>query len=100
MVFNSLGFFVFFPIVLFLYRIVPLKIRWVMLLIASYYFYMCWNAKYALLIFTSTIITYISGLLMENVKKSNLVEAQKNFRKKCIVAGSFTINLGILFYFK
>lgn len=29
---------------------------------------MCWNAEYALLILTSTIITYISGLLIEKVK--------------------------------
>lgn len=61
---------------------------------------MCWNAKYALLLFASTLITYISGALLERIKTSELDDKRKTFRKKWIVAGSFIINLGILFFFK
>ena len=48
MLFNSLNFLIFFPIAALLYWVLPHKARWVWLLIASYYFYMCWNASYAL----------------------------------------------------
>jgi D-alanyl-lipoteichoic acid acyltransferase DltB (MBOAT superfamily) len=61
---------------------------------------MCWNAKYALLIFASTVITYSSGLLLEKVKHSDYKQTKQIKLKKCIVAVSFIINLGILFYFK
>ena len=64
MLFNSLQFLLFFPIVVLFYFIIPQQVRWVWLLVASYYFYMCWNAKYALLMATSTAITWLSGLLI------------------------------------
>lgn len=100
MLFNSIQFLIFFPIVLCVYFIIPKKVRYLWLLAASYYFYMCWNAKYALLILTSTIITYLSGLLIENIKTNNIDDKKKTRLKKLVVAGSFSINLGILFYFK
>lgn len=93
MLFNSLQFFIFFPIVVLLYLIIPKKARYIWLLAASYYFYMCWNAWYALLILTSTVITYASGLLITKY-------ADRPKAKKWVVAGSFIINLGILFVFK
>lgn len=100
MLFNSLQFLIFFPIVVLFYFFMPRKIKNVWLLVASYYFYMCWNAKYAVLILTSTIITYASGLLLEKIKNSDQEEKQKTKKKKWVVAGSFITNLGILFYFK
>ena len=100
MLFNSIEFLIFFPIVVLIYFIIPEKIKHLWLLAASYYFYMCWNAKYALLILTSTVITYASGLLIERVKRSSYEAAKQTVLKKCVVAGSFVINLGILFYFK
>ena len=96
MLFNSSDFLIFFPIVLFVYFILPDKVKYLWLLVSSYYFYMCWNAKYAVLILTSTIITYISGLLIEYVKKSNYELSRKTVIKKIIVASSFVCNLGIL----
>jgi len=100
--FNSLEFLIFFPIVTLVYFVIPRKAKHLWLLVCSYYFYMCWNAKYALLILTSTVVTYLSGLLMEKVTKgaeqSDAAEVVR--RKKWIVAGSFIINLGILFFFK
>lgn len=67
MLFNSYNFMLFFPIVVFIYFIIPKKTRYIWLLFASYYFYMGWNPKYAVLIALSTIITYISGLFLDNL---------------------------------
>lgn len=61
---------------------------------------MCWNAKYALLMFFSTIVTYASGLIMERIKSSLIEEIYKIRYKKLKIALSFILNLGILFYFK
>lgn len=100
MLFNSLHFLVFFPVVLIIYYIIPDRIKYLWLLVSSYYFYMCWNARYALLILASTLITYISGLMLEKVKRTEYEDRKKEKLKKWVVAGSFTINLGILFYYK
>lgn len=48
MPFNSLTFAIFLPIVFILYWTIPYKFRWILMLVASYYFYMSWNAKYVL----------------------------------------------------
>lgn len=100
MLFNSINFLIFFPIVVLVYFAIPKRIKHLWLLTASYYFYMCWNAKYALLILSSTVVTYMSGLLIEKVKNSSYEVVKKAVLKKWIVAGSFVINIGILFYFK
>lgn len=100
MLFHSLQFLAFFPVVVLIYFIVPRKIKNMWLLAASYYFYMCWNAKYALLLLFSTVITYISGLLMEKVKQNNWGMLRKIKYKKIIVGISFGLNLAVLFYYK
>lgn len=66
MQFTSFDFLVFFPAVVLLFYGMPRRLRQLWLLLASYYFYMGWNAKYALLILTSTVITYLCALLMEH----------------------------------
>ena len=71
MLFNSIDFLIFFPIVVLVYFIIPKKIKYIWLLVASYYFYMGWNAKYALLLFFSTAVTYLSGVAMAAVEKSD-----------------------------
>ena len=95
MLFNSLNYLVFFPIVLLFYFVLPKKVRYLWLLAASYYFYACWNAKYALLLLFSTGVTYLSGLLIASARKRG-----KKTEMKLWVAGSFVINLGILAVFK
>lgn len=50
MQFNSLAYAIFLCIVFFLYWWITHKYRWIVLLLASYYFYGCWNVKYLLLI--------------------------------------------------
>lgn len=100
MLFNSIEFLIFFPAVMLVYFVIPKKIKNLWLLVASYYFYICWNAKYALLILSSTIITYASGLLIEKAKNSSYKMTTQTVLKKWVAAGSLVINLGILFYFK
>lgn len=92
MVFNSMQFLLFFPVVVGILLIVPKVLRIGWLLIASYYFYMCWNAEYALLLGFSTLTTYLAGIALE--KK---VEEKS---KKRIVTICCLVNLGILFVFK
>lgn len=99
MQFVSLVFLMFFLIVTTLYFIIPHKFRWIWLLICSYYFYMILNPKYALLIATSTIITYLSGLLIENANQITN-EKKSTQLKNFWVFASFSSNLGILFLFK
>ena len=92
MLFNSLQFLIFFPIVIVLYFITPFKRRWILLLIASYYFYMCWKVDYIVLIIISTLIDYICS---NKMAKLDL----KKKRKKWLLI-SLVSNLGILFGFK
>ena len=100
MFFNSFHFLIFFPVVVLVYYLIPNRIKYLWLLAASYYFYMCWNVKYVLLLLASTIVTYLSGLLMEKVRNKGLTEDKMTARLKLIVAGSFIVNIGILGYFK
>ncbi len=100
MLFNSAQFLLFFPIVVLIYYIVPKKVRYIWLLIASYYFYMCWSVKYVLLLLFSTGVTYLSGILLEKIKQSKIKKNKKIRLKKLCVAGSFGLNLGVLVYFK
>ncbi len=81
MLFNSMHFLLFFPIVTFIYFFIPHKFRYIWLLITSYYFYMSWNPKYALLIGISTIVTYLSGILIEKSNKITDKTKIKNFLK-------------------
>ena len=92
MLFNSIDFLIFFPIVVTVYFVIPQKVKTIWLLAASYYFYMSWNAKYAILIITSTIITYVSGLLIEKVKRAELEALRKEKYLKAVVACSFILN--------
>lgn len=61
---------------------------------------MSWNPSYAILIFISTVITYLSGLAIGKANESNDPEISKEKKKKLYVAISFILNLGILFFFK
>ena len=90
MLFNSLKFLIFFPVVTYFYFVLPKKVRMYWLLAVSYVFYMGWNPKYVVLLFGSTAITYVSGLLLQRIEDTS----KSLSLKKWVVAGSF------LFYFK
>ena len=99
MLFNSSDFLIFFPIVVLVYFLIPQKLKNYWLLITSYYFYMCWNAKYALIILFSTVVTYFSGLALDSLQHQSSVQSVTR-KKKTIVAISVLLNLSLLFYFK
>ncbi|MBP3650676.1 MAG: MBOAT family protein [Clostridia bacterium] len=99
MLFNSGTFLLFFPIVTLAYFILPKKVRWVWLLVASFYFYMCWEPVYALLILASIAITYLSGLAIGHYA-GNEEKPRRIGMQKLAVALSFILNLGILCFFK
>lgn len=92
MLFNSLEFILFFPVVCLLYFAVPHKLRWLVLLIASYYFYMSWKASYALLLLSVTLINYLAGLLLDNTKVKE--------KRKFILVSALVLSLSTLYYFK
>lgn len=94
MLFNSFEFLLFFPAVCIIYFLLP-KLTWrnLFLLASSYYFYMNWKPVYALLIFTSTILTYGCGLLVEKCE-------DKRDKKRVYLVISIILNFSILFFFK
>jgi len=94
MLFNSFGFLFFFPLVCVLYYLLKNN-RWRIpfLLVASYYFYMNWKPLYAVLIMTSTVLTYLCGLLMER-------HAGDKPKQKAFLVVSLVINFSILLFFK
>lgn len=99
MLFNSIDFLLFFPLVTAVYFLLPRGGRWIWLLVSSYYFYMCWNVKYALLIVLSTLTTYAGGLLIHRAEDISDGKRRER-RKKLWVFLSFAANLAILFFFK
>ena len=65
MLFNSLIFLIFFPVVFILYWVLPHRFRKYFLLAASYYFYMCWKPEFIVLVLFSTAANYLCSLGME-----------------------------------
>ena len=101
MVFNSIDFLIFFPMVLLVYFILPAKIRYIWLLISSYYFYMCWNPVYSILLLLVTCSTYLGAIGIEKVRtKQEVCENHIQKYSKWIMIGTIAVNLGILTYFK
>lgn len=95
MLFNSIAFLLFFPVVCLLFFLIPashIRIKNLFLLIASYYFYMNWEPAYALLLLTSTIVTWTAAIGISHFHDKR--------RKKICLVSSLVINLSILFLFK
>lgn len=92
MVFNSYSFLIFFPIVVLVNFLIPKKAQYLWLLVASYYFYMNWDARYVLLLLFSTTVTYLCGLVIERTTFPKT--------KKMALAVGFVLNIGVLFFFK
>ena len=92
MLFNSLHFVFFFPLVVALYFTVPQRWRWVLLLAASYWFYGSWRPEYLLLLIATTAVDWAAALRM--------VAAGSRRRRKAWLMVSLASNLGMLGYFK
>ncbi len=92
MLFNSWQFALFFPIVAVLYFLLPYRWRWALLLVASYFFYMCSVPAYALLLAVSTVIDYFTGLGMAKTESRRM--------RIGLLVTSVVANLSMLFVFK
>lgn len=92
MLFTSFQFLVFFCAVTAFFFTIPHRFRWILLLLSSYYFYMCWKPEYLVLIIATTAINYIVGLLLE--------KAESLTYRKILLSISLITSLGILFAFK
>jgi alginate O-acetyltransferase complex protein AlgI len=92
MEFNSTSFLFFFVLVGVLYFGSPFRLRWVVLLCASYYFYMCWKPEYLFILIGSTLANYYAGIRMGRI--------ESKLKRKKVLAGVLLFNLGVLFLFK
>lgn len=91
MLFNSISFLIFFPIVTFLYFLLPHKFRWVFLLIASCIFYMAFIPIYIFVLFFLIVIDYGAGIKIE--------QSNGKIRKMFLLISIFS-TIAVLFIFK
>lgn len=100
MLFNSVSFGIFFVIVATIYFVIPKKIRYIWLLISSYYFYMQWNKAYVFLLFGCTLLTYLCAGLIEYSKSDSNKIKSKILRPRNILIVCVTVCLCVLGYYK
>src|SRR6185295_3257563 len=91
MLFNSLAFLVFFPIVTALHYALPWRARTYMLLAASTVFYMAFIPRYVLIIYFTIAVDYAAGLLIARCS---------GWKRKAFLVASLTANIGVLAVFK
>jgi D-alanyl-lipoteichoic acid acyltransferase DltB (MBOAT superfamily) len=95
MLFNTISFALFLPIVFIFYWFVAnknLKLQNILLLLSSYFFYACWDWRFLFLLIFSTLLDYYTGLKM--------CDSQNKTQKKFWFILSVSINLGFLGIFK
>jgi len=92
MIFTSINFLIFFPILFVLYWITPLKYRWVTLLVASYFFYINMKPVFVVILAGVTLSTYIFAYLIE--------KSTDEKRKRTLLILGIIFILLPLFFFK
>lgn len=92
MLFNSPRFLLFLPIVLIAAALPPLRLRNRFLLVASYYFYGCWDWRFLGLLFLTTVVDY-------NVAKA-IAATDDETRRRRLLVFVITVNLTVLGFFK
>ncbi|MGI9318402.1 MAG: MBOAT family O-acyltransferase [bacterium] len=95
MLFNSIEFALFLPLVFFLYWLAAIKgSRWqnLVLIVANYFFYGWWDWRFLFLIAFSSLVDYLVGLALAN--------SQKPRKRKLLLATSVCVNVGFLGFFK
>jgi D-alanyl-lipoteichoic acid acyltransferase DltB (MBOAT superfamily) len=95
MLFNSINFAIFLPIVFILYWFATkrnLRLQNILLLVSSYFFYACWDWRFMFLLIFSTLLDYFTGIKMH--------EAANQRKKLFWLWLSIGINLGFLGVFK
>lgn len=91
MLFNSLHFLVFLPLTVILYYSLPQRFRWILIFLASCYFYMAFVPAYILILFFIILIDYTTALAMEK---------NEGRRKKFFLVLSLLSNILLLSFFK
>lgn len=91
MLFNSLHFLIFLPIIVALYYLVPHRFRWMLIFVGSCYFYMVFVPKYILILFFIILVDYVAALTIEKV------EGRLKF---FYLLASLAANIGLLAFFK
>jgi len=95
MLFNSLPFAIFLPVVFLLYwslQKAPLRFQNLFIIMASYFFYGWWDWRFLSLIIVSSATDYFAGLLIRS--------SSTDGRRKGFLIASLVVNLGILAFFK
>ena len=95
MLFNSIEFAIFLPVVFALYWIIPKSKNWlrnILILVASYVFYGWWDARFLSLIFVSTLVDFVIG--------KQLGKTENQIHRKRLLWSSLAVNLGFLGFFK
>ena len=95
MLFNSLDFAIFLPIVFLLYWFVAqknLKLQNALIVVASYVFYAWWDWRFLSLVIFSTVVDYFIG--------QRLRTEDKQSKRKVLLWTSIVVNLGFLGFFK
>ncbi len=110
---SSASFLIFLVSTVAIYYLVPKKLQWMVLLAASYFYYLSYGVKIVGFLLTTTFTTYMGGLLLgelNNRRKNGMqqlgreassdekkaVSSKFNRNKKWVVAGILLINFGIL----
>ncbi len=91
MLFNSFQFVYFFVVVTTLFYVLPHKIRWVLLLFSSCFFYMAFVPVYILILGFTIVIDYLAGLY---------IEKENGHKRKLYLIISLVANIGVLCVFK
>lgn len=92
MLFNSIHFIVFLPVVFCLYWVLSHRWRWMLLLFASYYFYLSWSPWAGILLLGTTLIDYYAALQISRTDSKR--------KKKLMLWASIVANIGVLVAFK
>lgn len=91
MLFNSLHFLFFLPVVIILYYLLSFKHRWILIFIASCYFYMALIPSYILVLFFLICVDYLAALIIEQLHGK---------LRKVVLAVSLISNISLLAFFK
>lgn len=91
MLFNSLAYPIFFAVTAVGFFLCPARFRWILLLVASIFFYCSFIPAYIVVLFFLILVDYFCG---------RLIEASEGKKRRIMLGISIASNVGILFFFK
>lgn len=103
MLFNSIDFAIFLPIVFFVYWFIvnkSLKLQNLFIVTASYVFYGWWDWRFLFLMALTTLLSWLSGILIKRERRNTTNEVILKKKLRLIAASNIIINLLILGFFK